>query len=358
MLYVAITFDYELFFGKNFVEPKEVLFQPTEEIFSILEKEQVSATFFADVCSVFRHKDYGLFQYTNEFEKQIQQLHSSGQDIQLHIHPHWYKSEYRDGEWDFNKKYYRIHHYGLEENSEGEKIILNSADYLNELVQKVDPQYKCIAYRAGGYCIQPHASVVRALQKKGILIDSSVSLMMENREDLDTYYAFTDLPDALNWYLSPSRELTDAQSEAENGNLMYEVPIGFYRRNMVDRIRTIKTGFGIKKDKPKGYAIEILRANVSSTTLKKILSYNQTIFQLSLDSLSAEILMIALNRLYNQYKLKNEDGFIAILGHPKTFSGDSFANLQRFITFVKQNGNRYQFVNFHEIGERIRYVDK
>jgi hypothetical protein len=60
MLNIALTFDYELFFGSNYASAEEVLFQPGKEILNLLDKYQVKATFFADVLSVRMHEKYGL----------------------------------------------------------------------------------------------------------------------------------------------------------------------------------------------------------------------------------------------------------------------------------------------------------
>ena len=51
MMYLSITFDYELFFGNNYGSYDDVLFEPTYMLIDELNKKGVSATFFADVCS-------------------------------------------------------------------------------------------------------------------------------------------------------------------------------------------------------------------------------------------------------------------------------------------------------------------
>ena len=52
MLNICITFDYELFLGKNNAPYKEILFTPTDNLIRTLSEKGVSGTFFADVCSV------------------------------------------------------------------------------------------------------------------------------------------------------------------------------------------------------------------------------------------------------------------------------------------------------------------
>ena len=71
-MYLSITFDYELFFGNNIGSYDDVLFEPTYNLIDALEKKGVSATFFADVCSVPMSKKYGQTGYVEGFTKQIQ----------------------------------------------------------------------------------------------------------------------------------------------------------------------------------------------------------------------------------------------------------------------------------------------
>ena len=44
MLNVCITFDYELFLGKNNASYQEILFQPTDRLIELLSRKGVSGT--------------------------------------------------------------------------------------------------------------------------------------------------------------------------------------------------------------------------------------------------------------------------------------------------------------------------
>ena len=67
MLNVCITFDYELFLGKNNAPYKEILFAPTDNLIRTLSEKGVSGTFFADVCSVDAHHRLGNEKYCEDF---------------------------------------------------------------------------------------------------------------------------------------------------------------------------------------------------------------------------------------------------------------------------------------------------
>ena len=105
---LILTFDYELFLGDNYTSYDIILFRKTEQICEMLKKYEIKCTFFADVYSAIQHKKYGLFDYSEAFEKQIQWLVKEGHDVQLHIHPHWIMSKYVDGKWIHKKEFYRL----------------------------------------------------------------------------------------------------------------------------------------------------------------------------------------------------------------------------------------------------------
>ena len=202
MLNIAITFDYELFLGRNLAESKDVLFEPTERIINLLNSYGVTSTFFADICSVFAHKKSGLKEYVDDFEAQLKRMILTGHDVQLHIHPNWLLSNYTEGEWIFDTTHYRIHNFGFDADAKtsAQSIIHGGKQYLEDLLQNVCASYKCIAYRAGGYSVQPHQELFQVLMDEGIIIDSSVCA----KQFADTSankYDFRRSPNATNWWI-------------------------------------------------------------------------------------------------------------------------------------------------------------
>ena len=98
MLNICITFDYELFLGKNNAPYKEILFAPTDNLIRTLSEKGVSGTFFADVCSVDAHHRLGNEKYCEDFTLQLQRMVLNNQDVQLHLHPSWLYAEKKDGQ--------------------------------------------------------------------------------------------------------------------------------------------------------------------------------------------------------------------------------------------------------------------
>ena len=146
MLNIAITFDYELFLGENYLSDDEILFSPTRRLEELLDSHGITSTFFADVCSVFAHKKYGLNQYVNSFEDQLRELIKHGHDVQLHLHPNWLLSEYRNEKWIFDTTHYRLHDFGFDScDLTVPGIIHMGKEYLEKIIFPVSSDYKCIA---------------------------------------------------------------------------------------------------------------------------------------------------------------------------------------------------------------------
>ena len=223
MLHILITFDYELYFKKNLVSSEEILFNPTQKICQILDSKKVKGVFFADVCSVWQHNKYSLNNYSKMFEEQIRFLSLQGHDIELHIHPHWLKSEYCNKEWNFAEEYYTLdsfinkNEFSLDYNN----IISKGIDYLENTIKPVNKNYKVLAYRGGGYSLQPYSLLIKSLVNNNIIFDSSVAMYQKSLDYSIQKYDYTNLPQKLNYYLSPNVELhkSDSNKNIENNNI-------------------------------------------------------------------------------------------------------------------------------------------
>ncbi len=355
MLNVVISFDYELFLGENFYNNKAVLFDPTDRIIDILEQNKTSATFFADVCSVFQHNKYGLTDYSSQFEAQICKLDRKGCDVQLHIHPNWLRSFYNGGRWEFDIESYRIHFFDNESDRlwSMSKIIEEGAGYLNEVLSKNNPNYKCVAYRAGGFAIQPHSKLFSILQKNGIRIDSSV--VVNDYLDRDvTGYDFRNTPKELNWWVSSDNLMEESNTNRRAGEGIYEVPVMTTKNSIIERLMPSEKRF-YKAGKPNGkpISIELPKENSVIRKIKKVLTYNSSYRRLSLDAMNYEYLHKKVMDTYERYNAKDNEVFISLIGHPKAFTGDAFDNLNRFIRTISKEQDRIRLLNMRDVYREI-----
>ncbi len=343
MLKVIVTFDYELFFGKNLSSEDDVLFFPTDQLLDLMGKYRLSGTFFADVLSVEAYKRANpSSDYPLKFEAQIREMATRGHAVQLHIHPHWITAQYdfETGQWMIDPKTYRIHAF-MKEGIDGrtaKNIIEESIDYLKKTIGEVDKDYKCYAYRAGGYCIQPETELMRLLGKCGIIIDSSVCIgkklsSVAHQFDYDCEY------DELNWEIGPG---------------ITELPIGSVNNDLLKRFLP-NSGFrNLKKDQAKGEGI-IGTTKPSDGKLKRLIKYNKTKREFGLEFMHYKQLMFGLKKYYEKYDCCNSDKYISVICHPKSMDAISMDNMEQFINCVLNNS---AWIRFSTLDEMLSSVEK
>ena len=102
------------------------------------------------------------------------------------------------------------------------------------LLQEVDSNYKCIAYRAGGYGLQPNEDVIiEALIDSGYLIDSSVVPGMyykSNFHNID----FRNTPNLANYFISKEYSLTRPSDRG-----IFEIPIPGENASIISLIKNL-----------------------------------------------------------------------------------------------------------------------
>ena len=351
MLQVALTFDYEIFFGENHGTIKEILFDPTQRLLETLNKYNVKATFFADVLSVYMHEKYGLHSYCEQFIDQIKTIVAAGHDVQLHIHSNWLKSEFVDGKWNFDTQHYRIHTFGFDRNDQLSvpHIIEWGKAFLEKHLQSVDSAYRCVAYRAGGYCAQPHEKLFKVLNENGIFIDSSVSAMQKGHGI--NVYDYMDVPERkTGWWLKNDGPIYK-QVKKENGDT-YEVPIGCVSNSLIRRLFAPSSERNLLLGTMRG---SYIGQNTTPANKKKtnrfglLLSYGKTKQRFSVDSLKANVILRGLQKYARNAK---DNSPVAVIGHPKLINDIWMENFENFLGKTCEH-KKFYFVTMQEIAAEV-----
>lgn len=351
MLKICLTFDHEIHFGENYASLDEVLFKPTEEILEILKDTATRATFFTDVCSVFRHSELGLNDYVNKMNNQLCDLMRQNQDIQLHIHSHWYNSTFQNNRWEFDKKSFRIHSFGFDRKNNklnASKIISDGKKYLVDLLTPINNDYRCIAFRGGGYSIQPEHELFDVLIKNQILIDSTVLKGMESLSDAN-YFSFKKVPKELNWWMSPLSGINTAVDKNINEHI-FEVPVGTYGK-LPYKWYFSKLNKPFKSPNWKGIGMSANKPKLSfvQKRLNRIMGiWNNPIF-FSLDNYHERVLVGIIGRYLKDYDCLNNNYYVSTIAHPKSMSSESIDNLGNFIRKIKKTYPSVEFVTMADI---------
>jgi hypothetical protein len=347
--YLVLTFDYELPLG-SCRDYNKGLFEPTEKILGIAKETGVPIVLFADICCarMFQQWDYDHF-YT-PFKAQLQEAIKSNHDVQLHIHPHWLTSTFKDGDFIPSRNYILSTFRKMNYPNNIEGIVENSVKLLTEICRESDPGYHCVAYRGGGYNLHPDTSrILGSLYMYGVRIDSSI---------IKKYYFKTDIkeedyrhmPFQANWFISLHGELNKM---AESG--IFEVPVTSMPPFIWQRFRRIAKKI-IFKDKYKK-----LKYNHSGTGFigkadsfkSKVLNAINSPFVLSFDNLTTDIAQIDAIINYTLIKNKNEEDIVLCANsHPKGFGEYQLSLLHNSIKHIK---NKYsgliEFTTFQEINK-------
>lgn len=345
MLNICITFDYELFLGKNNASYEEILFNPTNCLIKTLTERGVSGTFFADVCSVEAHHRLGDNQYCTDFSLQLQSMISNNQDVQLHIHTSWLYAERINGQIILSNKGYRLHDFGFGTLGRASQIIQNGIDYLERTCGMFKRNYKCVAYRAGGFSVQPEQDLFSTLVEKGIRIDSSVVPHMYARNS--NTYDFSNVPVGLNWWIDPSKGIPFESKKTSQTIL--EVPIATVRPRITQLIGTPRGELGLPPHKNLGEYVKNdtppKRQNVIMKQYHRLRDYRCV----SLDTRHYLRIMEDLEYIYRGYDMDKQDGYICLICHPKLADENRIVNMAHLIDEIQKAPNKFALVNFSDI---------
>lgn len=171
MIGLVLTLDYEVY-GDGTGNLKDHVVDPTRDFLAVCERYGGRGTLFVEVVELIRMKEHKYFaDDLLAVEEQLKEAHEKGHDVQLHIHPWWFRAQFREGKWEMDYKMSSLCY--LKANVALGYIRL-CKDYLTELFKQCDRDYSCIAFRAGSWSMMPTYNMFEALVMAGIEIESSV----------------------------------------------------------------------------------------------------------------------------------------------------------------------------------------
>jgi hypothetical protein len=176
---LLITFDYELFLGKNSGTVENCILKPTSRVLKVLNRFDIRGVFFIDTAYLVRLREKaaqfpGAAGDYGKIMEQLTTLIKDGHYLFPHIHAHWANAIYNESNnsWhlrDLSK--YRFHNL---DTAGREQVFGDAMNFLQELILPVKPDYQIDSYRAGGWCIQPFSDFKPYFEKYGISNDFSV----------------------------------------------------------------------------------------------------------------------------------------------------------------------------------------
>lgn len=233
MRQIILSYDYELFFGFKSGTVLKTLIEPTNLLLDSMDKYGQKGNFFVDWQTLKYLQEANTERTLSDYlliENQLKDIVRRGHRIELHIHPHWVDAKYNgDGTWDYsNFSHYSLYSFPQEEVT---KMFIDGANLLNMIAQKVDPEYRVVAFRAGGWAVQPFDKLKNGFEQAGIRIDSSVAQGAFCKSHFFEYdFRHADVA-AGNFY----RFEDDVIKEQKDGHFV-EVPISSYQRGFINKL--------------------------------------------------------------------------------------------------------------------------
>ena len=310
---IIITLDYELFLNDMTGTVNNCLIKPMQEIQKVCDKHNIRLTVFVDAAYLYRltelKQDYpALEKDYDDTVNNIKWLVSLGHDVQLHIHPQWYYSNYDGKEWILDWDHYKLsdipRDYAFE-------LFGKSKELLDSIIG-----YKTTLFRAGGYSIQDF-DYAGCFKQHGIIGDSSVLPGCKVKHKTHSY-------DYVNSPIRPYRFSEDINSPQENG-LFYEFPISKAKSINIVKYLYIKRWWGLRSEHKWGDGGD----KPHPTLLKKIKSILSAFSLYKYPDASIDHQSFFWLRDSRQYM--NKYDCMTVIGHPKNISSSSLLYLDEFI---------------------------
>lgn len=315
---IILSYDYELFFGFRSGTVLKSIIEPTNMLMDAMEQNGFRGNFFVDYL-MFREleKQTGELAVSDlkMMKEQVRDLVRRGHRVELHLHPHWIDAKYNgDGTWDFSD----FSHYSLSSLEEDTivEMFREGTEYLNRLAGEVEPGYKIVAFRAGGWAVQPFDKLKWAFEEARILIDSSTShgiyKYMKN-----SYYDFRECPN------KPYYRFVDDVCKEEKEGRFQEIPITSFHRNLflvlIDRFYS-KQGYFKSIADGTHKRINVINPNQSRGSFRERFSRKHKL----MFSLSMQSPLTILSALFFH---KNQELYCYI-DHPKDFSRATLSGIK------------------------------
>jgi hypothetical protein len=175
IIHLALTHDWELR-GDGSGDIEEIQFAPMRRLMAIYEKFGARTTFMPDVMQQITFRKFQgqhdeLRRAADSWDEHARTAYAAGHDIQLHLHSQWSDARYEDGKWQLNGAWSLLKY----DHDSAHQIIAEAKQQLENLFRPIDPDYRCVAFRASALALAPSTELLSSLVSLGIEIDVSMA---------------------------------------------------------------------------------------------------------------------------------------------------------------------------------------
>lgn len=369
MLRIIFTLDYEIH-GNGEGYPHDLMIEPTARLLHLCERFGAKLTLMPDVAEILKFKEYkdknGRDDYSYDaIVDQLRGAIGNGHDVQLHIHSSYFNARHDNGRWVQDWSEYDFAGLPYERMK---AMIGTCKQYLESLLSPVDPNYRCVAFRAANWSVSPSNNVIRALLDHDIRIDTSIFKYGRRKGIVSFDYAQAYSP-IVPWRVKEN----DMCSRDDNGSL-WELPIysekrwigafltcnRVFRAFMSLRHKFHPNGPSSQQTRPhnahenEGVLLTVAPSTQGDGLLATLLQRHA--WKADFNQCGGKQLISALDRASRRYDSRQDQVLPFILiGHPKLFTKRNERSLTSFLAHCAQNPNRFQFDTLSGIH---RFVDQ
>jgi hypothetical protein len=370
---LILSLDYEIF-GNGAGDVMRDIIEPTSRLLDICDHHGAKLTIMFEVAEywAFRKMEDKLnlgYSPANAMAEQAQNAISRGHDVQLHLHPQWIGAELKDRVWRVRIDQWCIAElpHGLDDKEDEYSItgaLSKGKRTLERIICPVKPTYECIAFRAGGFHIQPSRYVIPAMKIAGLLIDSSVVQGLYVKSPL-WRCDFRKAESNFGYWWTMADDVCRSGPDYEQ---ILELPVYSRLQSYITNLRWSKLRAELKRRKLEShYSGTIKQAGGIRSTYKltQILQKLASTHPVTVDfcKMNAQSMIKAMEEviLTNGYRDDETERTVPVvlIGHSKDFWNDKQLDsfLSTMESFSKHEGE-IRFSTFRDVAEKLTITSK
>lgn len=353
MLRVIFTLDYEIH-GSGMGSPGSLMVEPTQRMLDQFDRFGARLTVLADAAEILKFRQHAEATGRDDFcygniAAQLRRAQTTGHDVQLHLHSSYFNADYTGELWRMDYSEYDLA--GLDQARVSE-MIAQGKGLLEEILRPVQPDYRCFAFRAANWSMEPSRNIVRALLENGLTIDTSV--FKYGRYDDLVHFDYSHAESELvPW---PASE--DDVCRRDPSGKLFEFPIycerqpiwTFLTPNRVYRVLAERLN-PLPQEAETETAPPLEQAPAPQSPLARLgkslgMLARRHPWKADFNQCSGSQLISCLERAHRRYGHLPGDLPFVLIGHSKTFSRFNERILEPFLRHVRDRPERYAFGTF------------
>jgi len=346
--------DWELW-GNGLGNVAHLQYLPLLYLIGLANKFEIKINFMVEVLQQLAFIKYSsgnrnLSIQSNLWDECIILMKENGHDVQLHLHPQWYNCTYRDGFFKLNNDW-NISNY---EPNDRQSMISSSIIYLENLLKKIDQNYRVMAFKAESWAMQPSQGILSDIENSGIRIVIAGGRgirKITNYINID----YTDIEQDTLPYYPDFADICKVSDKKEN---IIVIPLPYYKsyfniviifliQYIINKIKYHNKMFYYINTPPQFISISPFAEKRS--IINKIISlFDDANFDIS--SLPPSVMKSAFDQIISRvlnYGLENIP--VVLQSHSKGYFGN-YDQITKFIDYITNRYHNYiKFMTFTEL---------